>query len=515
MKAIPTIIYAAAVGMLLISCSHADDPAQIPDGWHAGETVEVQVTVRTAGTPASRSMSDADENVVDDVTVLLFTPSASDASQPGTLYTSVGATNIEGGAASELRTFDARFGVDGTTPRELIAVVLANVATAVLADGSRVADVCAAAKGKTYAEVSALLAATASPSPSRLAMWGVCTPKIDTSLRANAIGATLLRSLARIDVDASAVAPSLFSLEEVRIAKVPSLVALMPSAALLGVSPVDGGVAVTAPSVPAAASVSDEPWTSPADTRWHFVCAGAGNISAQEVYIPECDVLMGGDGDPADTNRLHRATIIVGGRYKSGAATTYYRVDFSRGGRLFDVLRNHRFRVVITGVNGPGEDTPQKAYETISAGISAEIIEWTNIDTEIVFDGAHWLSVATKEVELGGSAGNEYALHVASDIDASDWLMRWEDDTDAVPDFSTAATLSGDLFGATRPEGDVSGGAALLLGTLHDMPDGAQPRSRVLRLRVSPRLEIPVRVTQYPRFGDDWTDGGNIATDDL
>lgn len=90
-------------------------------------------------------------------------------------------------------------------------------------------------------------------------------------------------------------------------------------------------------------------------------------------------------GSRYDENHLNRPRLIIGGKYEDGPIT-YYRLDFSGldgGSKDFftsDILRNHLYRFTINSVSGPGQDTPDKADETVPAELdfSTAILPWSD-----------------------------------------------------------------------------------------------------------------------------------------
>lgn len=495
--------------MLLIimasSCSYEYDADETV---YDGRVVTLDISVTAPPSKSARSLTDADENSVESVLVLLFHPEDAESNAPSTLYTSVETSELEkSGDADNIYTFRARFKVEDDCSDRLIAVCVANASECI----PGIASLIEKHYGENYADLKRYFEASASPFVNRMSMWGVALPAVNTQEDNSSVSALLVRDRSRIDIDASSLPLTKFMLEEVRPCKINQRISLLPDADIMGISPFDGSSAVTHLSLPTSDSISDTPWDNTSDSQWHYSNVVIDNKVMREIYLPECDVLMGGNGDPSDSNRLTRPALVVGGRYNGSEKVTYYRVDFMKGGKLVDILRNHLYNVKITEVTGPGEDTPQEAYEKSGASIVAEVLDWTNTDLEIVYDGAHWFSVATKHIELGGSEGSNYALQVASDVDPSQWTMRWEEETGTpLTDYVSVAQLNCDMFGAVRPATTVSEGGFIDFSALFAMTDKDSPRRRIFRLRVGSRLEIPIVVDQYPKFGDPWYQGENI-----
>lgn len=473
----------AALIAVTAACSsesrHDDAPAAA-----VGDSIAVRITVSAPPqyVPQSRAaaaMTDDQESTVDDLLIMLFTPDATDKTKPATVYKVVEATNLQKNEASGGYSFDARIGVDpATTPAELIVVTVANAASR--------ADAITA--GMTYDEAQAALVAPAPDlADTRLTLWGIGDRPIDTSLHAQGLGITLIRDRARIvlGIDTEKVPAALFAPQSLQVMKASSGMLLMPSIANIT------GNKATAPSLPADNTTADSPV--------------ADNM---KLYIAEADVLMGStDGNPDDTNRLNRPAIIVGGSYREAEAPCYYRVDFkTKEGdeyKLIDVLRNHSYNITVTAVNGPGEPTPEEAYNSIITSIDAVITTWEDINNDIAFDGANWIAMPRTAI-LGPEAGAEAELPVATNVDPALWGEQvWAVETDA------------ELFSVTIPESlDEAGAGMLTIKALQPLPDDVEIRTAQLHIYVTPRLRFIVNIVQQRSSGDgqhtDWIDGGNI-----
>lgn len=488
------------LSLFLIFCSCKAELQNEPVA--SGDEVYVELTISTSSS-STRTLSDKDEVAVNSIYLMLFEPEFSESSAPGKFYSYVRATDFKT-VTPGVYYFDTKIGVDASTPDNLVGVILVNGDDYI----NDLDNILTDSKGKSYSEICRYFDIDSAPLSGAMTMWGVCSPAIDKSVKSNEISASLFRDRARVDVNAQSISPTVFSLEEIKIAKVSTRMSPMPMPDNIGVSPIDNSAAMKSVTIPADANKTDSTWPDPDSDPWHFKGIGKDNLISHEVYIPECDILT-------EKDEFNKAAIIVGGRYRGASKVTYYRVDFTYKGKdgttPVDVLRNHKYVVNITDVSGPGEDTPEKAYQNVRAEITADVIEWTNIGTEIVFDGAHWFSVESKYIELGGSEGSQYALHVASDIPADEWKMQWEEvGGRVIAEYNNADMLSGGYFRACRPSGDVGDGDYLVVETLQEMNGTDGPRVQKLRIRVSSRLEIPVTVVQFPKYGNPWEDGGRL-----
>lgn len=560
---IKTIISLTLLSVIMAGCVADKGDAPCPDDNGDGN-VTVRLTLRMsapeAGAPTRAAGTGHVENRITDAAVLLFTPAATStcnafATTPDRFYRLVTVKDeditrpatADGGDAAYDVEFAVKLGVDAEAPDYLLPVLVANAGSLTLPED---------AEGKSYDEIRQYCNRTLTPAapgtdtPDKMTFWGIARTGngkaglIDRSAKVSEIRMDLLRDMARVNVSLADEVTN-FRITDICVSKVSSGAAMVPN--LSKVTRDEDYLPVLvprmkSPSLPSDVSVSDPGWGGESSdgavstmAEWHWgegVVSVDGRSITDKVYIPESEVRFGKENaDPGDENRLKRAAVLIGGRYGSSQTTTWYRVDFARrvtpaaaaGGEeaepvseLMDVLRNHSYNIVITSVLGPGEDTSQKAYETIQANIRADIIDWTNIDTFIVFDGVHWLSVATKELMIAGAEGSGADIHVASDIPADEWRLQWETipaaggEAQVLTEFTEGVSAGCDIFRVTRPEGNVSDGGELSFKALQALPERQEPRARRLRLRVSTRLEAEINVTQGPLADDEWENGGYV-----
>lgn len=563
MNSLSKIISLTLLSVIMTGCvaDRGDAPCADDEG---DGNVTVRLTLRMGAPEAGATTRAAGighvENRITDAAVLLFTPAARStcnafATTPDRFYRLVTVKDeditrpatADGDAVAYDVEFTVKLGVDAEAPDYLLPVLVANAGSLTLPED---------AAGKSYDEIRQYCNRTLTPAapgtdtPDKMTFWGIARTGngiaglIDRKAKVSEVKMDLLRDMARVNVSLADEVTN-FRITDICVSKVSSGAAMVPDLSV--VTRDDDYLPVLvprmkSPSLPSDVSVSDAGWggetsdgTVSTMAEWHWgegVVSTDGRSITDRVYIPESEVRFGKeDADPGDENRLNRAAVLIGGRYGSSQSTTWYRVDFARRVRpasaegneepepvseLMDVLRNHSYNIVITSVLGPGEDTPQKAYETIQANIRADIIDWTNIDTFIVFDGVHWLSVATKELMIAGAEGSGADIHVASDIPADEWRLQWETipaaggEAQVLTEFTERVSAGCDIFRVTRPEGNVSDGGELSFKALQALPEGHEPRARRLRLRVSTRLEVEINVTQGPLADDEWENGGYV-----
>lgn len=436
-------ITAFVTALTLAGCSSDRDGSPSST---AADDIDLRITV-TLPSQGGRAMDDADESTVDDILVLLFTPDAT--GKPATLFTALAGSNVAADGAGGY-SFDTRVGVTpGVTPASLSAVAIANGA-------SRLDDALAAC-GQSYTSVSASLTSPAPASTdTRLTLWGLGDRLIDTSLRAQALRMTLLRDRARVEaVTDESLPTSTFTLTSLRVFKPSSLIALLPALANVN------GTKATAATIPAGSvALATAPVAeSPAPMR---------------LYTAESDIA--GQG----------TAMVVGGHYASSPVETFYRVDFADadGNKLEALLRNHRYRVNITAVYGPGDATPEEAYNATRTSVTATVTEWDDSSLDMEFDGTSWIAMP-RTATIGPAAGDQATLTFLTNVDPSGWTVEWADESDQAN------------FSVTLPEElDDTNEASLTITALTPLPTGMDSRTTQLRIQVTPRLGVVISVVQ-------------------
>lgn len=474
----------------------------------AGESVRVEILLHAPESgPQTRALTESDECRVDDVLVLFF---MQDGMQ---LHSVAEGRKLSPEPDGRAITFETSFSVETKfVSKEFACIVLANVA------GQYDYDTRLSWRGMTYGALQqelrqAVKGKLYTSSPSSMAMWGRAAGPLVPSQSNPKLSVPLLRSVARVDVSLAAEVSD-FILDEVQVWKPNDALSLMPElSAYVAADP-----KVSAPSVPAGAAPLADNW----------VYTVQDNRIDYSTYIPEADVLMGGEGVPGDANHTNRCALVVGGRYPDAQSpVTYYRIDFKQGGaepsgKLMDVLRNHRYNVRITQVLGRGEESPTLAYEARTAEITAEVIPWTDNNQDIVFDGANWASVGRKRMDFGDGMGAEELLSLLSSVKPSQWSMQF-----SLPDGTPTSvesrdqSVKGRYFEVVKPhdlpEESPEQGGYLTVRTLQALPeysdDSQTTKNTTLHERLTVRigkLELVVDLYQHPYSDTEWDDGGDI-----
>lgn len=364
--------------VLLCGCSNeirtGDDKSGGGEGGPATVTLSV-VPAAGGQAPASKGLTDAQENAIHDLYILAFQPGG--GGEYGLEYHATGKT---GGGGNGKYTFTLRRSAPGTADTKLLLVANHNPFPQV-------------STGMTYAQVQANLSSGelgAAPAfaGTGIPMSGFAGNSTSAALEITEgleLNANLLRAVARVDVgvgtydetsgtwDKGGVA---FQLAEVHVFKPQNRYTLLPLIGNLVYTPAGG---TGTPSVTAA---------SPAGTQGgNFTYTGDaitnGTYCKAEIYLPEA-ALAG--GTVYDTGHATRTALVIGGYYNSSPDKSYYRIDFTtapantEGDALHDVLRNRLYRYTITAVTNSGYATADQAYEGKKVGLvlTQELEDWVD-----------------------------------------------------------------------------------------------------------------------------------------
>lgn len=520
-----------AVALFGASCIRDEAPFSdaLPE---AGREVTVELRLQTVDGSfgATRSEATPDEQKVENAVVLFFRGS-DDAAK---LYAVSEGSNLTPATAGTGVSFQASFVVETTVADEAFTcVVAANVLGRTLgADvngaGTELSvDLLRSGIGAmTYADLQAALweevSGPVQPAGEAFPMYGRLTqPFIPSQSAARRFDVALLRDVARVRLLNAATAD--FTLTDVYIYRASDRRALLPEASAIGSDLSSLPVAQT-PSLPAG--------TQPLSIESAWRHSITDNASEWGIYLPEADTHLAAEGAaPGDANHQNRCAVVVGGTYKGGASKSYYRIDFtttsgSEGRALIDVLRNHSYNITITAVRSSGEATPDDAYKAQTADIDASIIEWTDENQEIVFDGTNWASVDRKRIDFADGEGVEALLHVLSNLAPSQWTMSLTvTEGDPLQETETAAvsgdaTITGRYFSVTKPADGAADaaeqGGDVVIRTLQANTTSTTTAEgqivpgvnyqETLHIYIG-RLEILVELVQHPNEDTPWEDG--------
>lgn len=486
-------------------CAASDPDAENrPD---AGEELQLRLSI-DAGAFTRTDVSSAEatalaERRIDDVLVLLFSPGAGNS--PGSLWMAKKALSLTADAGEgAARRFDVRFSLSGRQdyPSSLVVAAVANPGA--LAAGIESKE--GSALSVIRKDAAAWRSEDITDRNPLFSMWGVSPQIVQTGARSQDISMKFVRDMAKVTVSlkkdgqgsvAVAGDPE-FRLAHALVYNRRTEVAMIPDPDNM--------------DAPDGSAAGADPYALKAPSLWSDVAADAdrGSLGKDEgymddvspdgleqisIYVPEQDILMGKDAAVDDENAMRRPALIVGGYYGADKKLCWYRVDFSAGRDadgnkvLADVLRNHHYRIQVSEVKGPGEETPELAYGTLQTTVETEVVDWTDVEWDAEFDGANWIA-AQREVCVGASAGDFAEVILRSNVPSENWSLSWDEVGESL--FEAAIAHGSDR----SDESDRSDRTGVVITALQDLPEGMESRNAVLTVEVTPRLRFVINVIQ-------------------
>lgn len=352
-----------AAATLLGGCT--DEEEGIVNGKGTGDlTLTLKLDVPKNSIPETRGMTSGDESTLNNMKILVFKNDGGTEKYAYTAYVDKFTSNS---VTVKL--------IRSTASEQYRLVLLANVSSLPAISANEIkADV-----------LKKITVATTTNWPvtgnSRyIPMWGESGLQQITD-NTNLGTVNLLRALAKVDVDCSAVNTSAFQLKHVYVYNSNNKAYAAPL--VVNVS----GYSVTAPSIPADAAKNSV-----------LTYNATGNTYASEIYLAEA---VKGSATALSTSPC----LVIGGIYNNSGAETYYRVDFIKttGGTdtYLDILRNKQYNVKITKVSGNGYDTKEKAFNARAVNMNVDITAWDASGmTEVAFDGQYTLGVGKGEINI-------------------------------------------------------------------------------------------------------------------
>lgn len=428
MKKIRLLLITILLTALWSGCSNDNDWKEntLPVNKEDEVLLQLNMTVPGINSPETYALTQADENELKTIDILVFKEEAGDEYF---LYRTH-ATDIDnkGGAAN--KKFKALLQKSTGLEKHRI-VLITNARAAIDAVESNFET------SKTKAEILELITfntdvkwnTTSSSNFTPLPMWGeaVATHTITGTTTGVTIGTIkMLRSVARIDVgikiDNNDIPQGLgtrFTMEDVKVYNANAKSRVVPLATNITNNKATLPSLVETPQV-----------VTPAIPYAHTP-ANFGFI--REIYVGEAD-------NQTQTDKSKRFCVVLGGYYtKDGdpintTTKTWYRIDFYKKGTnpqtRLDILRNHRYKVNITSVDGPGYETEEEAFKSKPINIEAEIIAWDEADmNDITSDGQYQLTVDKTEITLYQEGNlNPQKLRIYTDH-PSGWTIDYEGNT--------------------------------------------------------------------------------------
>lgn len=416
MKKIPFILTGFFLLVFLLGCSDEN-------GWspiNKGEEVILTLNLRVPGisNPATYALTGQDENKLETIDIFVF---KEDGANETFLY-QTHATDID----NNNKKFRAQLQKStGSDKHRIVLVANARDAVdAVKADftvGMHKDEVLE----KITFETDKVWNTTSSTNFTPLPMWGETSVAQAITASTSSLGTiSLMRAVARIDVgldmnssDEPQGFGDRFMMEDVKVYNANNISAIAPKE-----TNITAGIA-TLPTL-----VSGRQLVTPAiaynhdPTDFGFV---------REIYLGEAD-------NKSQTDDDKMVCIIIGGYYtKDGdpvnkTEKTWYRLDFYNRDtdpqERLDILRNHRYRVNITSVDGPGYKTEPEAFSSRPINIKSEITVWNETPiSNVVFDGQYVMGVSQEEFTFSREAldvtSRDNTLSVMTDY-PTEWTVE-------------------------------------------------------------------------------------------
>lgn len=241
--------------------------------------------------------------------------------------------------------------------------------------------------------------------------------------------------------------------------------------------------------------------------RWDYTDCVENGEFRDICFVPEGDVVMkgvnNGAGKVFDINHINRPAVIVGGYYNGSPVMSYYRIDIcNEEGNLVDILRNHMYDIEIRSVLGPGQPTPDEAYDNNNIMIVAQITDWCLVDRNVMYNGADWITVSKRLINLTGEAGAGTTFVINSSVPLEEWEFSLGEDGE----FTTASLLESEHFFVTRPVEQK--GSKMLVVTKKRLPPESEPVIERLYVRIGGRVLFYITIVQHPLQENYWFDGG-------
>ncbi|NDV59526.1 BACON domain-containing protein [Bacteroides sp. 519] len=188
--------------------------------------------------------------------------------------------------------------------------------------------------------------------------------------------------------------------------------------------------------------------------------------------------------DPEHQKWKQNPCIIIRGTYKGEQG--YYRIDFiDNEGNWLDLLRNHRYHVVIKDVRGKGYSSWMEAYNHAPQNMDVTTyVANASEKEEVAVDGPYFMSVEDVDILRSGEK-EELEYTYKTNYDTDPIFTSYEDEECTM---SGASWLSGS-------KSDNNG--FFIIKTTSDNNSG-ETRTGYLKVSIG-RMSIVIKVTQVPR----------------
>ncbi|MDR1345021.1 MAG: hypothetical protein LBJ39_06680 [Tannerellaceae bacterium] len=481
----------AALCLSGVSCRNTDEdslpevvqPPVLPEGY-----VRMQITVPGLSKPETYALSAVDECAMGKVDVLVF-----NKTDGKFLCHAVGdgIADADDGTNGNKKTFTVDL-KDAEAVTDVYVMIIANAHSVVeAAVGTSITDATTTEEALTKLEFTSSDKWNVGGDFTPFSMWGMT--EVDLSDAGDIQPVTLMRSVAKIDVgvkfngETAQGLGTTFTLESVAVYNTLDKGYVAPSSGNYSASEVKA----TAVSIPASSGANG--------VLSYQSATGTDGFSADKfsctnaIYIAEHAV-----GSLA--GRASNACLVIGGSYQGGAVT-YYRVDFIGTDKAYlPVLRNHRYKVNITGVGGNGYATAQEAFDAKDLNLIAAITVTDESLSSYAYNGQYALGVSKNAFTFDRAARTGQALQITTSYEkgykavaasVDNWLTITAGATTSTVTGGSPVTLTFSL--ATNSGSDRSGTITVTSGLLTKVITVTQ--------KSTDAFSVAAALAQYPNTG--------------
>jgi hypothetical protein len=411
---------------LSTGCAGGEIPVPPPEP----EANTITLYFRDAAKPATRALNDSLESIVRTVDILAFKLSYTQLLYA--YHVAVDESDIHN-VANDPSKKEFRITVENDHEKYQY-VILANAraeVSACLSSGDHSGKLKEEILPKIVSENKSLWN-TGAGSFRPIPMWGESEgEKTVQQLDGNEV--KLYRSLARVDVK---ITTPLFALEKVYVYNRPSRGRLVPDSKAWN----SEQKRFIFPSLPPDLGIVDGIGMNNVP---YAVPKGATEF-AQEIYSFETKEIV-------SQNFIDAACLVLGGTYHG--KTRYYRVDFAaipesnppatppdwgqgppssgtgEGGMVgagdvyHPLLRNHRYELVISGVQGEGFLTPDSAVRSVNSQLIAEFITWNESNHAVVIDNSQYSLTIKPSAEVTISQRTSGDITIQTNYPNANWSL--------------------------------------------------------------------------------------------
>jgi len=374
-----------------IGCAHETVTPLIPDD-SSKEMADLTLQIPFASMPGTRALTPADENNIESVNVIAFRK----VSGVDYYYYQSSTSQLQGTGTQRTCKFWA---MASTDQQQFVVFANAeNIIRNLPLDSTMTREQVLDLIEMNYA--STWNSATGSYDP--LPMWGQTGFRTITDKTSARTDITLIRSLARIDVNVASAVQN-FTLNRVHLYNTSRNGRLAPE---------------------------DSKWNGTANrvtgitqpvSGWNANTSGVtfsavGDSIVRTIYTFET---------PASISNIDETTgayMIVAGSWK-GEPESFYRVDFydDTNSQFLPLYRNHYYNIQILEVSGRGFSTIDAAKKAGFSNMETSTFVWDEGDMKhLTTDGRHWISISDSEPVLFKNA-QSFTLQLATNYLPDGW----------------------------------------------------------------------------------------------